>query len=325
VSFVKTFLTISLLFSSFLISQEIQPIEIPLKGEAASKDLEMSSLAWYGDKLILMPQYVHEDSPAFYYLSRKALEKWVEGTHQDSLKAGRITLVAPDLKSQIDGYQGFEALCFQADTVFLLVEAKYKGTMTGYLFRGLVEPDSNRLKILNQRTVLKPPVNIKNMSFESLTGVENRLMAVYEANGANVNPVHRAKLFDFQLNPIDERLFPVVEYRITDVTSVDSRNRFWAINFFWPGERDRLSPAPDQRQAIYPPGTTHQQFEHVERLLEFQYQGGKVEFTDTPPIQLVLKKGSRNWEGIARLNRRGFLLITDEYPRTILAFVPYEY
>jgi len=320
---VKTFLTIGLLLSSLLISQEIQPIEIPLIGEAANRDLEMSSLAWYGDKLILMPQYVQEDSPAFYYLTRGELMDWVEGTHRDSLNPRRINLIAPDLKSQIDGYQGFEALCFQADTVFLLVEAKYKGIMTGYLFRGIVEPDSNRLKILAKRTVLKPPVNIKNMSFESLTIVGDQLMAIYEANGTNVNPVHRARLFDFQLNPVEKRPFPVVEYRITDVTSLDSENRFWAINFFWPGERDRLNPAPDRIQAAYPPGTTHQQFEHVERLLEFQLRGGVIEFTNTPPVQLMLKKGSRNWEGVARLDQRGFLLITDEYPRTILAFVPY--
>jgi hypothetical protein len=30
----------------------------------------------------------------------------------------------------------------------------------------------------------------------------------------------------------------------------------------------------------------------------------------------------RNWEGIVRLDERGFLLMTDEDPDTILAFVP---
>ena len=32
---------------------------------------------------------------------------------------------------------------------------------------------------------------------------------------------------------------------------------------------------------------------------------------------------ARNWEGIARLEGRGFLLVTDQFPDTILAFVPY--
>lgn len=44
--------------------------------------------------------------------------------------------------------------------------------------------------------------------------------------------------------------------------------------------------------------------------------------TNTPPIQLQLIDGvSRNWEGLVRLDERGFLLITDEFPETILAFV----
>jgi len=30
---------------------------------------------------------------------------------------------------------------------------------------------------------------------------------------------------------------------------------------------------------------------------------------------------SRNWEGIAMLDQRGFLLVTDQHPNTILAFV----
>ena len=38
---------------------EVMPIEIPLEGEAANRSLEMSGLAWYGDYLILMPQYVN--------------------------------------------------------------------------------------------------------------------------------------------------------------------------------------------------------------------------------------------------------------------------
>jgi len=31
---------------------------------------------------------------------------------------------------------------------------------------------------------------------------------------------------------------------------------------------------------------------------------------------------ARNWEGIVRLDNRGFLLATDKFPTTILGFVP---
>lgn len=285
----------------------------------------MSSLAWYGDKLILMPQYVHRDAPAFFYLTKDQLSDWVAGTRRDSLKPQRINLISPDLESQINGYQGFEAICFEADTAFLLVESNYQDVMTGYLFRGEVNPDSNYLKILSERTILKPPVNIKNIAYETLIKMGDQLIAIYEVNGANVNPVRRAKIFNTLLTPVAEWPFPVVEYRITDATALDSDNRFWAINFFWPGERERLNPAPDQLLATFPQGTTHGQFQQVERLIEFQIESGRIVMTRKPPLQLRLEKSSRNWEGIVRLGQHGFLLITDEYPRTILAFVPYDH
>ena len=50
-------------------SQEVMPIEISLNGEAAERSLEMSGLAWYGDYLILMPQYVNKDAPCLLYTS----------------------------------------------------------------------------------------------------------------------------------------------------------------------------------------------------------------------------------------------------------------
>ena len=59
-------LIITILFSiQFISAGEVLPIEIPLKGEAAERNLEMSGLAWYGDNLILMPQYVNKEAPRF--------------------------------------------------------------------------------------------------------------------------------------------------------------------------------------------------------------------------------------------------------------------
>ena len=62
-------------FSGFLFSQEVMPVEIPLNGEAAERSLEMSGLAWYGDYLILMPQYVNKEAPGFYVLSKTKIQR----------------------------------------------------------------------------------------------------------------------------------------------------------------------------------------------------------------------------------------------------------
>ncbi|MGD9316494.1 MAG: hypothetical protein PVG56_06655, partial [Anaerolineae bacterium] len=74
-------------------------------------------------------------------------------------------------------------------------------------------------------------------------------------------------------------------------------------------------------------GPTHAQAETVERLLEFEYSESGIDLVDRPPIQLELMDSflgglGRNWEGLARLDDRGFLLVTDLFPGTILGFVP---
>jgi hypothetical protein len=35
-------------------------------------------------------------------------------------------------------------------------------------------------------------------------------------------------------------------------------------------------------------------------------------------------EAARNWEGVVRLEDRGFLLVTDTFPRTLLGFVPFK-
>ena len=67
---------------------------------------------------------------------------------------------------------------------------------------------------------------------------------------------------------------------------------------------------------------THKRYEHVERLVEFKIDSDKLIRTSTPPIQLVLEEKSRNWEGLVRFEDKGFLMIVDEHPRTLLAFIP---
>ena len=72
-------LIITILFSiQFMLAGEVLPIEIPLKGEAAERNLEMSGLAWYGDNLILMPQYVDKEAPGFYYLSKESINEFLK-------------------------------------------------------------------------------------------------------------------------------------------------------------------------------------------------------------------------------------------------------
>jgi hypothetical protein len=68
-------------------------------------------------------------------------------------------------------------------------------------------------------------------------------------------------------------------------------------------------------------GITHQEAEPVERLLKFRIDNDKIELVERPAIYLELLEGdSRNWEGIVAYGD-GFLLVTDRFPTTILAYI----
>jgi hypothetical protein len=160
------------------------------------------------------------------------------------------------------------------------------------------------------------------MSDESLIVFGNRVITLYEANGKNINTSPQAHTFDSALQSRESLAFPNIEYRITDATSTDEFGRFWAINYFYPGDK-KLQPAQDSIITQFGKGSSHSQNTTVERLVQFQFSYEGILLADTPPIQLQLidDQNARNWEAIARLDDKGFLLATDKYPETIFAFV----
>ena len=301
---------------------EVMPIEIPLQGEAADRSLEMSGLAWYGDYLILMPQYVNKKAPGFYFLNKEKINEWLDGDRSKALKPGKIDLIIPNYDNVIGGYQGFEGLCFSGNKVYLLMESKNDGVMSSYIVAGAMDFKKKRLEIEQGKIEqITPPKNIKNMGYESILKHKYRLLVLFEANGININPNANAEYYTTSLKHKESVSFPNVEYRITDVTDIDGKGRFWALNYFWPGEKEMLDPGKDLIIKNYEEGKTHQQYEHVERLVEYKIRSNQISRTDSPPIQLVLDETSRNWEGLVRLDKKGFLMIVDEHPRTILSFV----
>ena len=73
-------------------------------------------------------------------------------------------------------------------------------------------------------------------------------------------------------------------------------------------------------------GATHLRGSRVERLVAMRWTGSGVELIDTAPIQLEMTRprnpaAARNWEGLVRLGDDGFLVVTDKYPTTLLAYI----
>ena len=55
---------------------------------------------------------------------------------------------------------------------------------------------------------------------------------------------------------------------MADATRIDKNNRFWVINYFFPGDRKVLKPSNDILASKYGNGPSHSRSKRVERLIE---------------------------------------------------------
>ena len=309
---------------------EAQVRVIPLAAPLDTPLAEISGLAWHGDDLILLPQYPDRFGGMFA-LRRQAILDFLDGRTLDPLAPRLVPLDEDGIPFRVGGYQGYEAIAFVGDRMFLTIETQRGlpglGAMLGDIVAGQIAADGSAAS-LSALTRMEIPAQagLDNTADEALTVVEGRLITFYEANGANVNPRPVAHVFEpgpTRLAAAPAMTMTALEYRLTDATPAGTDGRFWVINYFFPGDRDKLRPAADPIAARFGAGATHAVCPQVERLVELRAAGGRIERTETPPVQLTLLNcaTARNWEGLAELPGRGFLLATDQHPGTILAFV----
>ena len=308
------------------------PIQrLVLQGPLSRSTSEISGLAWYRDHLVVLPQnpgrFAGEGEQVLFLLSKEQILDVLDGRSKEPLVPRALPVMAPHLEEHVPSFQGFEAMTFHEGRVFLTVESAAPSGQ-GYLLPGRVADDFSQVRLHPERVVRIPSqAHLANISYEALLFARDTLVSLYELNGAKVNATPVVYLFDTRLRPLGRRPFPSIEYRITDATDPDEADRFWVINYFFPGERRKLNPAVDSLALAFGTGVTHSRYRAVERLVELQYRPEGIVRTETPPLLLELEgEGqARNWEGIVRLDDRGFLIATDEYPETILAFLPYEF
>ena len=319
---------ISPAYGSDKISSNTQTVQrLSLAGDITSRKAEISGLAWYGDYLILLPQY-----PAFpskggggrlFALHKKdiltALDHPLQGDGTPQILTPiEIPCNAPDLAATMPGFDGYESIIFDGDEAFLTVEFREKRVSTSaILVKAKIATDLSRFDFepisASKNPIIASQSHISNLSDEALILVDDTIISFHEANGKNVNASPVAHLFDKSLYFKGTIPFPNLPYRLTDATTVDEKNRFWITNYYYPGEKRLFTDANLSHSKNTAP---------VERLVEIQYNKDGFQLTDSAPIALPSIKGkSRNWEGIVRLDLRGFLIATDKYPTTILGFV----
>ncbi len=135
---------------------------------------------------------------------------------------------------------------------------------------------------------------------------------MHEANWIKVNK--RPYITQLTTNLKDEQKikFQNVDYRITDATQVDSTGKFSVINYYFPGEYKKLKPQLSEENKDFT----------IEKIIELQVLDESIIRTDKTPIIISEQKSESgyNWEGIVKFNN-GFLIMTDMFPQTTLAYV----
>jgi len=225
----------------------------------------------------------------------------------------------------IPGYEGFEAVAVNGNQVFLTIEANHRGVMQGYLIQGSFQENAREISLDPETlTEIPTPVQIFNAAYESIFIATSDAVTLFEANGRDLNPSPIAYQKVQSAPDFVPLEMPSIEYRLTDATDLDSEGRFWVLNIFIPIEfwyYTLNDPIKDQ----FGQGTTHEKNFQVERLVELKYNQDKITLSGNPPLQIELSAegNSRNWEALVRLDELGFLAMTDTYPDTILAFIPF--
>ena len=296
---------------------------LPLQGSLAQPEAEVSGLAWYGDTLVLLPQYPHRWGNNLYGLHRQDIAAALQDNPARGLEPFPIPLASADALRVLEGYEGVEAIAFHDDTVFISVEARMRGFMQGYLLQGAVIGDLDAIRLDPHSVVtLAPQTRFMNKAYEALLPLPDGAAALYEVNGQAMNAAPVALRYARALPSLSSLPFPNIEYRITDATAMQADGTFWVVNFHWPGEK-RLQPATDGISERWLKGPSHARTDIVERILTLRYRQGRVDLVDAPPIEIAIlnETVARNWEGIALWGQEGFLIVTDQFPTTLLAFV----
>ena len=164
-------------------------IPIPLTGALADRNAEVSGLAWYGEYLIFLPQYPNFSSGYvgdgfLYALPKTDIVALLDGKSDSPLEPVAIPLNDSVLHAQIENYQGFEAIGFSGERIFLTIEAGKGSDMRGYLVSGKIMPDLSGITLAVDHLVEIPlQSQMDNMSDESLLVLDDRILTIYEVNG----------------------------------------------------------------------------------------------------------------------------------------------
>ena len=217
---------------------EQKPQLIPLTGDIAGPEAEISGLAWFGDVLVLLPQYPRLFNHSLFGIRRAALAEAISNPSGSALEPFPIPLLNGEELGHLDGYEGLEAIVFSDSRFYVAVEGRSRGSMLAYLIPGTVVGEAEELQLDVASAISLPPqTNLMNKAYETLLLHGTDIIAIHELSGRDLNPDRHALRLTAELEPLADMDMPEVEFRITDATALDHQGRFWVANFHWPGEK----------------------------------------------------------------------------------------
>jgi hypothetical protein len=308
---------------------EAQVAPLVLDASMAKQSMEYSGLAWFQDWLVLLPQYPEKNliqgQASLFAIPKQSITDALNHPSGEALPWQAIAFEDDGLSESIRGFEGFESIAFNGDEVFMTIESRSGSPMLGYLVRGTVSGAIEQITLDADTLVrLDPQTSFSNASDEAITLFNGMVYTFFEDNGFEQNPQPIAHQFSIE-DPLQAATipFPNINYRITDATSTDSEGYLWVMNYFYPGDT-HLQASSDALAEAYGQGATHQDSDVVERIIKLQIDNAALRLVDEPPVQLQLfpENEARNWEGLVVLDDLGFLVVTDSFPESILAFVP---
>ena len=302
------------------------PKLLKIGGPIKNSDEEISGMDWYNDNLIILPENLNG---YVFAIKKSELDSRINGNDTTTIYPKKVEFHTPNYKKLVPGFDSFEAIAFRGYEVYLTIEIRFADSMGCLLARGHIDEQTLAITVPEQNlTIIDVPTFVDNMSYESLVIDDDRVIAIFEANGDSLIEAPYALSVNSSGNDIIKYPLSSINYRIADATRIDKNNRFWVINYFFPGDKKTLKPSNDILALKYGNGPSHGRSSRVERLIEYEIKNGKVLLTKSAPIEIELEgeKTSRKWEALARYGNQGFIIATDKYPKphTLLAFLPNE-
>ena len=314
-------------------SRVVTPVFIPLAGAVNTPEAEVSGMDWFGDTLVILPQYPgrfgSQGRGAVFGLKESVILEALAHDPPAPVTPFAIPFLSQGVETSLPGFEGWEAVCFSGSTAFLAAEARVHGLMRSWLVSGSMETKGQELSLsLLPGTLAEVPLpaRIENFACEALVSRGPSVLALFEANGGRVNPRPRAVEYGRggEKGSLARKGFvpvPALEYRLTDATAPDADGCFWVSNYLYPPDAGKLAPGPDP----WPVPKALAGVATRERLIPLCLDNGGARPGDAPALWLgdADDQAPRNWEALASLPGKGFLLMTDKHPRTLLVLVPY--